>query len=132
MTISQNLEVPIFLYIKDILNSRKNLEAFPFHIPPDQAQRMLTVFASMICDPQNYLSFFGAYLSLPFCNSFRPARFSAVYFPAWFVNGEVEASITYKGVQVRFPILFLNLDQFTKIPFHYCRSRKVPGLTIRA
>jgi hypothetical protein len=40
---------------------------------------------------------------LPFLNFdfLRPARFSAVYFPAWLVTGEVEASVTYKGIQVR-------------------------------
>jgi len=39
--------------------------------------------------------------ALPFLNFdfLRPVRFSAVYFPAWFVNGEVEANVTYKGIQ---------------------------------
>lgn len=45
---------------------------------------------------------FGAF-AFPFLgfDFFRPARFSAVYFPAWFVTGEVEANLTYQGVQVR-------------------------------
>ena len=52
----------------------------------------------------NYGSWWSSLGALvPFLNIdfLRPTRFSAVYFPAWFVTGEVEANVTYKGIQVR-------------------------------
>ena len=94
---------------------------------------MLSPHAAMTCDLGKVWSSLGAYPLKSFINFdfLRPARFSAVYFPAWFVTGEVEASVTYKGIQVRSIFRFLNLDQFT-IHFDCYRSRKVPGSTIRA
>ena len=63
---------------------------------------MLSTWASLTCNIRKFWPSVGA-LALPFLNFdfLRPARFSAVYFPAWFVTGEVEASVSYKGVQVR-------------------------------
>ena len=89
-------------YIKYIFSSKNTFEAFPFHIRPEEAQRLLSVWASLTCNVAKFWPSVGA-LALPFLNFdfLRPARFSAVYFPAWFVTGEVEASITYKGFQVR-------------------------------
>ena len=65
----------------------------------------------MACNLRKMLPSIGAH-ALPFLNFdfLRPVRFSAVYFPAWFVNGEVEANVTYKGIQVRY-IFFFYLDQ---------------------
>jgi hypothetical protein len=53
----------------------------------------------------------GAF-ALPFLNFdfLRPVRMSAAYFPAWFVTGEVEASLIYKGVEVRTITNFLNFE----------------------
>ena len=70
---------------------------------PDQAQRMLAPLAAATCaDVGKMWPSLGAF-TLPFLNFdfLRPVRFSAVYFPAWFVTGEVEASFTYKDEQVR-------------------------------
>jgi len=64
------------------------------------------------CDFQKMLPSLGAHV-LPFLNFdfLRPARFSAVYFPAWFVNGEVEANVTYKGIQVHsISVLYMDLN----------------------
>lgn len=76
-------------------------QAFPFHVTPEHAQRLLSPFAAVACNFRKMLPSIGAH-ALPFFNFdfLRPARFSAVYFPAWFVNGEVEADVTYKGIQV--------------------------------
>jgi hypothetical protein len=80
------------------------LEAFPFRIHPERAKSLLSPFAAAACvnDKRKIMSSFGAFF-LPFLNFdfLRPVRFSAVYFPAWIVTGEVEANVTYKGVQVR-------------------------------
>jgi hypothetical protein len=81
------------------------LEAFPFHISPEKAQRLLSPWGAFLtCNREKiWPSIGGALQVIPFLNHdfLRPARFSAVYFPAWFVTGEVEASVTYKGTQVR-------------------------------
>ena len=59
-------------------------------------------WAAMTCDlGKIWPSLFSHPPSFLNLNFLRPARFSAVYFPAWFVTGEVEARITYKGFQVR-------------------------------
>ena len=63
---------------------------------------MLAPFAALTCSHYGKILPSIASIFLPFLNinSMRPVRFSAVYFPAWFVTGEVEASVTYDGVQV--------------------------------
>ena len=63
---------------------------------------MLASYAAVICDTEKLWPSICAY-PLPFLNLdfTRPTRFAAVYFPAWFITGEVEASVSYKGVQVR-------------------------------
>ena len=69
---------------------------------PELAQKKLSPFAALTCEIGRFWPSFGACI-LPSLNFdfLRPARFSAVYFPAWFVTGEVEARVTYKGLQVR-------------------------------
>ena len=60
--------------------------------------------ATLICTSNfggKWWSPLGALVPFLNVNFLRPTRFSAVYFPAWFVSGEVEANVTYKGVQVR-------------------------------
>ena len=82
------------------------MKAFPFRFRPDQAQKLLSPYAALACNLGKIWPSIGASIgvfSLSFLNFdfLRPTRFSAVYFPAWIVNGEVEASVTYKGFQVR-------------------------------
>ena len=128
--ITQNWEVRFLLSI--IINyflAHPTFEAYPFQVSPEDAQKYLSIFGSTTCNIQKLLPSFGAHY-LPFLNFdfVRPVRFSAVYFPAWFVNGEVEANITYKGAQVRsiFCFIFLGLSW-------YCyRARRLSGLRIRA
>ncbi|KAF8808730.1 hypothetical protein BYT27DRAFT_7337705 [Phlegmacium glaucopus] len=81
-------------------NNYTKLRAFPFQVPPEHAQRLLSPLAAAACNFRKMLPSIGAY-ALPFLNFdfLRPVRLSAVYFPAWFVNGEVEANVTYKGIQ---------------------------------
>ena len=60
----------------------------------------MSPLAALACDPAkawpSFLKFIMPFLNI---NFLRPTRFSAVYFPAWFVNGEVEARITYENFQ---------------------------------
>ena len=78
------------------------MEAIPFKIRPKHAQIILAPFAAAVTGNFREIpSSLGALVPFLNIDFFRPARFSAVYFPAWFVTGEVEANVTYKGVQVR-------------------------------
>ncbi|KAF8954611.1 hypothetical protein BDZ97DRAFT_1928054 [Flammula alnicola] len=50
-----------------------------------------------------------SFLSTPsFLEYKRPTRFSAVYFPAWILNAEIEAKVTYKGYQQAASAIFRN------------------------
>lgn len=94
--------------MKNVFSSKKNFKAFPFNLSPFEAQRFLAPLASVTCSNfRKVWPSIGAF-TLPFVNFdfLRPARFSAVYFPAWIVTGEVEASVIYKGVQVRSITIF--------------------------
>ena len=102
MITTQNLEVQTFLCKEYFQFKKRTFEAFPFLVPPEKAQRLLASWAAVTCNLGKLLPSLLAY-PLPFLNLgfLRPARFSAAYFPAWFITGEVEARITYKGVRVR-------------------------------
>jgi hypothetical protein len=93
--------VHIFVY-NVYLQLKKYFEAFPFHISPKKAQRLLSPWAAFISGNMKKV-WPSAATIIPFLDLgyLRPARFHAVYFPAWFVTADVEASVTYKGTQVR-------------------------------
>jgi len=74
-------------------------EAFPFIVTPDQAKKAMAGTASLLCNEFGFPSTFLAAL-FPSFNSLQPIRFSAAYFPAWIVNAEVEADITYGDERV--------------------------------
>jgi len=102
--LSRKLSTPSSPY-----NNYTKLRAFPFQVTPEHAQRLLSPFAAVACNFRKMLPSIGAH-ALPIFNFdfLRPARFSAVYFPAWFVNGEVEADVTYKGIQSKETAWFEN------------------------
>ena len=94
--------------MKNISAKKKTLKAFPFNLGPEEAQRRVAPLAAMTCSTYREALLSIASFARPSLNLewFRPARFSAVYFPAWFVTGEVEASVIYKGDLVRSITIF--------------------------
>jgi len=74
-------------------------KAFPFSVTPDEAKTALASTASLLCSDFSFRSTFLAAL-FPSFNTLQPVRFSAAYFPAWIVNAEIEADITYGDEQV--------------------------------
>jgi hypothetical protein len=74
-------------------------EAFPFRMTPEEAQRTMGKGAVHICHNLGLLASAMA-IFFPSSNVLRPVRFSAAYFPAWIVNAEIEADITYRDARV--------------------------------
>jgi hypothetical protein len=97
---------------KKTFSAHPTFEAFPFSMLPQEAVNYLSIFAATACNirkvPSSVAAFFFPFLNV---EPMRPVRISAVYFPTWFVNGEVEANITYKGIQVCSFFCFISLVQ---------------------
>ncbi|KAF8969720.1 hypothetical protein BDZ97DRAFT_214933 [Flammula alnicola] len=92
------------------------LIAFPFKFSPEEAQRKMAAHAALLCFCDNatmatsvVIDLLPSFLSTPsFLEYKRPTRFSAVYFPAWILNAEIEAKVTYKGYQQAASAIFRN------------------------
>ncbi|KAF9450360.1 hypothetical protein P691DRAFT_701491 [Macrolepiota fuliginosa MF-IS2] len=75
----------------------RNLRAFPFNLSPYDAQRYISPFASVIRH-EGMLASIGARIfpALGF-EPLKPARFTPVYFPGWFLDAEVKGEVSIKG-----------------------------------
>ena len=75
---------------------------------PEMAQRDMSRAVSPLCSNGKI---WAALMSALFNKNLpRPIRFSAAYFPAWVVNAEIEADITYGDTRVIAYSFFLNLS----------------------
>ncbi|KAF8149983.1 hypothetical protein B0H34DRAFT_731983 [Crassisporium funariophilum] len=105
----------------------KKLRAFPFRLSPEEAQAQLAPWASITCDYRPSVVFSSCVnriLPALGLNILRPIKFAPVYFPAWIINAEVEASATYKESQQNVTIQFEN----TYIPGSHIASLSVASL----
>ncbi|KAF8656829.1 hypothetical protein AX16_002377 [Volvariella volvacea WC 439] len=71
-----------------------NLRAFPFAISPQDAIVQLGPFASVTCMFNGLLGSLGARFLPGFgFEPLKPVRITPVYFPAWIIDAEVQASV---------------------------------------
>ncbi|KDR76211.1 hypothetical protein GALMADRAFT_247474 [Galerina marginata CBS 339.88] len=74
---------------------------------PETAQRIMARWGSIMTGGgKAFTSIFASFL--PFMDYERPIRFSAVYFPAWIINAEVDADVIEKDSQKSVKALFRN------------------------
>ena len=66
---------------------------------PEKAQRHMAKWGAVLTGGDKLISSTLADF-LPLSDYRRPIRFSAVYFPAWIINAELEANVTYEKSQV--------------------------------
>ncbi|KAF9557411.1 hypothetical protein CPC08DRAFT_49520 [Agrocybe pediades] len=83
------------------------LRAFPFRMSPEQAQREMAKWGSIINDGEKFI---GSLLApfVPFVDYQRPLRITPVYFPAWLVNAFIKAEVKHHDVKPTASIIFRN------------------------
>ncbi|KDR76210.1 hypothetical protein GALMADRAFT_156320 [Galerina marginata CBS 339.88] len=86
----------------------KKLRAYPFVMNPETAKRALAKWSWMFSGRADKMLTSVLADFLPF-DYHRPTRFSAVYFPAWIINAEVEAAeMTYENSRQKGNAIFRN------------------------
>ncbi|KAK2463403.1 hypothetical protein APHAL10511_004489 [Amanita phalloides] len=86
-----------------------NLRAFPFRLSPEDAVVQMAPYASILLVFKQVIGSFGARLLPGFgFEPIRPTRIVPVYFPAWVIDGELQASVTYNNTQRTILSQFLN------------------------
>lgn len=78
--------------------------AFPFKLSPDQAQRQLSPFASLIRHENMFSSVLSWILPALGFQPLKPAQFAAVYFPGWILDLELKGEVVFEGDDVGDPL----------------------------
>ncbi|PPQ68669.1 hypothetical protein CVT25_012323 [Psilocybe cyanescens] len=78
----------------------KIFAAYPFEVSPEEALRQIGGWAGTFSSttPSGLISSVLA-TTIPFLEYQRPIKMSAVYFPAWILNAELEAKLTHGSLE---------------------------------
>ncbi|KAF8632194.1 hypothetical protein AX15_001960 [Amanita polypyramis BW_CC] len=87
----------------------QNIRAFPFRVSPEQAITHMAPYASILSMFKHFIGSLGARFLPGFgFEPIRPTRIVPIYFPAWVIDGELQASITYNDAQRTVLTQFIN------------------------
>ncbi|KAH9481351.1 hypothetical protein JR316_0005876 [Psilocybe cubensis] len=80
----------------DAIFTNKKLRAYPFEVSPEDALRQMGGWAGAFSSTtaSGLMSSVLATV-VPFIDYQRPVKMTAVYFPAWIINAEIEARLTH-------------------------------------